>query len=128
MTAAFEFAREPHINDVQRQAFTDDTLAHGEDVGVVVIAAGTGRKGVVAERGTDAWHLVGGNADADASAADEDAAVTFTADNSAGGWLCDQRIVTVFVAVRDKINDGVAEGLEVFFDGTFEVIATMVGT
>ena len=42
-----------------------------------MVAAGAGGEGVVAEGGADAVDLVGGNADADAGAANEDAAFAF---------------------------------------------------
>ena len=80
----------------------------------------------MAERRTDARHLVGSDADADACATDEDTAVTFTACNSARCRFGDQRIVAGFVAVCAKIDHLVAEGLQMFLDGAFEIKTTVV--
>ena len=51
----------------------DDARAHGDDLGVVRQRGALGGIGVVGQRGADARHLVGRDADADAGAADQDA-------------------------------------------------------
>ncbi len=58
-----------------RRLRTDDPCAEGQDVHVVVLDALVGGIRVVADRGADAAHLVGGHGRADARAADEDAAI-----------------------------------------------------
>src|SRR5438128_2336388 len=59
MPSAVERRREPEREDLVGQAEGDDPAAHGEHVGVVVLAREARRIQVVAERGADAAHLVG---------------------------------------------------------------------
>ena len=73
--AALEGGAEPERDDFVGEAEGDDAAAHGEHVGVVVLARHAGGVEIVAERGADAGDLVGGDLLALAAAADDDAAI-----------------------------------------------------
>lgn len=81
VTAAVKAGGQENTNDFSSQARSDDTAAHGQNVGVVVATAEFCRKGIVAERCPDAVNLIGSNADTDAGAAKEDAPVKSTVGN-----------------------------------------------
>ena len=61
MAAAFERGAEPERQYFVGQPEGDDAPSDGEDVGVVVLARQPRGVEIVAERGADADHLVGGD-------------------------------------------------------------------
>src|SRR5207244_1077534 len=66
---------EVSLKQLEGERLADDLGAEAEYVDVVVLDTLVRRVDVVAERGANAGHLVGGNAGADAGAADHHAAV-----------------------------------------------------
>lgn len=106
MTAAVEAGREEKTDDFDGQPRTDDAAAHGENVGIVVTPAVFRRKHVVAKSRPDSMDLVGGNADADARSAKEDAPVVFAGRYGFGYFFCNDRIVAPFRRVGTRIGIG----------------------
>ena len=70
-----EFCGEERANQLLRQFGADDARAKAEHIEIVVLNTLASGEGVVAERGADVSHLVGGDAGADAATADEHTAV-----------------------------------------------------
>ena len=128
VAAAFKFSFEPGVYNHECKAFADNTLTHGNHVGIVVVAASFGTKGVVHKGSAYARYLVGSNANADAGATNEDTAVTFAACNGFGSRFGDEWIVARIVAVGAKVYDLVAQFFVVCFDSAFEIKAAVVGT
>ena len=106
MTAAVEAGREEKTDDFDGQSRTDDTAAHGENVGIVVAPAVFCRKHVVAKSRPDSMNLVGCNTDADARSAKEDTSVVFTGGYGFGYFFCNNRIVAPFRRVGTRIGIG----------------------
>ena len=81
---------------------------------------------IVAERGADAGHLVGGDLLALTAAAEHDAAIGAPLGDRAADGDADRRVVDRRLAVRAVIVDGVAEPrerlLQVFFEGEARMI------
>lgn len=110
----------PLGGELLREFDANDTLAHAEHLGVVAEDRALDGERVVGGHGPDAGHLVGGNGDAEASAADEEAAVSLAVADELGsldggvgvGGLVGGR-------VDAHVDDGFNEGalLEVGFDG-----------
>src|SRR4051812_38516154 len=80
MPSTGERGVEPEREDVVRQPEGDDASAHGEHVGVVVLAGKARRIKIVAEGGPHSGHLVGGNLLALPAAAEHDAAIGLSLD------------------------------------------------
>src|SRR3954467_13513343 len=73
--SARESGVEPQREDVIREPEGDDAAAHGEYVGVVVLAGQARGIEIVAERGPHSRDLVGGDLLALSAAAEHDAAI-----------------------------------------------------
>ena len=87
MAAALKLGVEERVHDLEREARAEHARAHGEDVRIVVAAGHLGGVAVAAQGGADALDLVGGDGDADAGAADEDAALALPVRDGAGHGL-----------------------------------------
>jgi len=83
-----DFPQPPHVtlfvsevrgqkgaNDVLSELLGNDPRSHDQDVHVVMLDALMAGVGVMADAGADAFDFVGGHADSDTAAADEDAAL-----------------------------------------------------
>ena len=70
-----EVCADEGVDALEGEGGADDARAEDEDVHVVVFDALVGGVSVMAHAGADAGNFVGGDADADAGAADEDAAL-----------------------------------------------------
>ena len=86
------------------QPVGDDAAAHGQHVGVVVLAAQAGGEEVVAQRGPHAVDLVGGDLLALARAAEHDAAVGLARDDGAADRGADRRVVDRLGAVGAEVE------------------------
>ena len=94
-----------------------------------VLDALVGRVHVVAERGADAGDLVGGDADADAAAADEHAAIGLAGDDRFAGLQGEVGIIDGTVAaVGAAIDDGFAGGFDIGLHAGLEWETTVVAT
>jgi len=77
--AAFEFGVEPDFHNFQNRFGRNQSLAEAEHVGVVVLAGEAGTFDVPANGAADAFDFVGDDGLAVSRAAQDDAALTFTA-------------------------------------------------
>src|SRR5580700_1448319 len=104
----------------------DDARTHHQDIHVVVLDALMSRVVIVAHAGADAGHFVGGNANADAAAADEDAAFGASQLESAADSLGEISIVGGLGVERAKIDDVVTEPLQIATDFLLEGITCVI--
>ena len=81
---------EKHVDELQRKAGADDTLAEAEHIRIIVQPRIFRAKIIGAARRADSLHFIRRDGDADARAAAEDAFLTGTAGHSArslcGDW------------------------------------------
>ena len=80
----------------------------GEHVGVVVGPGEAGREQIVAQRGPDPPHLVGGDLLALPAAAEDDAPLGPAGDDGAGDGGADGRVVDGLLGVGAEVVDRVA--------------------
>src|ERR1051325_1613522 len=104
MTSALERRAQPQGNDFIREPKGHNASAHRQDVGVVVLPGKPRREEVVAERGADTAHFIGGNLFSLSASPEHDASLGASLDDSsshrgADGWV---------------IYRGLAVGAEVF--------------
>ena len=127
MPATVEIRLEPEREDFVRQAEGDDATAHGEDVGVVVLARQASGVEVVAPRGTHPGDLVRGDLFTLARAAQHDAAIGAAVSDGAPDSDADRRVVDRLLAVRAVIVNVVSETRERLPQVFFERVARMIG-
>src|SRR5471032_2799835 len=127
MPSAFERRVEPERENLVRQSEGDDTAAHGEDVGVVVLARQASGVEIVAERGADAGDLVRGDLLALAAAAEDDAAIGAPLRDRAADGDADRRVVDGRLAVGPVVVDAVPEPREGLLQVFLEREARMIG-
>src|SRR5262245_30354004 len=127
MPAAVERCVKPQRENLVRQAEGDDASAHRQHVGVVVRAREARGVEVVAERGANARHFIGGHLLALPAAADDDAAIGVTGGDGASDRETKRRIVDRGFAVGAVIVDRVAETDERLFEMFLQREAGMVG-
>ena len=84
------------------------------------------RVAVPAQGGADALDLVGGDGDADARAADEDAALAFPARDRARDGLTVDGVVAALITVSAEVLVGKAQLVEMAHDLLLEGIAAVV--
>ena len=126
MAAAFKVCGQEGVHDLECEARAEHACTHGEDIRVVVAAGHLGGVAVPAQGGTDALDLVGGDGDADARAADEDAALAFTARDRARDGFAVDGVVAAFLAVGAEVLIGKAQLVEMAHDLLLEGIAAVV--
>ena len=126
MPPTFECRFKPHLQDFVGQSECDDSPAHGKDVRIVVLAREPGRIQIVAQRGADARHLVGGDLLALAASAKHDTAVGTPFDDRARDVKADRRVVdrrlTVGPVIVDEVSDPLKRLLQVLFQQKAGVI------
>ena len=116
MAAALKLSVEERVHDLEREARAEHARAHGEDVRIVVAAGHLGGVAGAAQGGAEALDLVGGDGDADAGAADEDAALVLPARDGAGHGLAVDGVVAALFAVRAEVLVGKAQLVEMAHD------------
>src|SRR5205807_1213186 len=87
VATAVERGLQPDPHHLLHELLAQQVGRQAQDVGVVVTAAHLGGNGVVAGRGANAAHLVGGNAHADVRPANQDAAL----DRAVADGLADEK-------------------------------------
>ena len=127
MAAAVERRLEPEPQNFVGQAGGDDAPAHRQDVGIVVLARQPRRVQIVAERGANAGHLIGGDLLALSAATEYDAALGTplgdrTRDTETDRWIVDRRVVIGAVIVND-----VAESLQRLLQMLFQQKPGVIG-
>ena len=127
MAAAGERRREPQRHDFVRQAKRDDAPAHGEDVGVVVLARQARHVEIVAERRAHAGHFVRRDLFPLTAAAQHDTAIGAAVGDGAADADADRRIVDRRLAVGAVIVDAVSEPRERLLQMFFQCEAGVVG-
>ena len=100
--------------------------AHGQHVGVVVPAGELGGQGVAAQGAADALDLVGGDGDADAGGADDDALLTLAGGHGLGGGLAEGGVVAALGAVGAEVLTGDALGGQIGLDVLLQGIPAVV--
>ena len=126
MAAALKVRGQEGVHDLERKPRAEHARAHSEDVRVVVAAGHLGRVAVPAQGGADALDLVGGDGDADARAADEDAALAFAARDRARHGLTVDGVVAALLAVGAEVLIGEPELVKMAHDLLLEGIAAVV--
>ena len=126
MAAAFKVRGQDRVHDLEREARAEHACAHGEDVRIVVAAGHLCRVAVPAQGGADALDLIGGDGDADARTADEDAALAFPTRDRARNGLAVDGVVAAFLAVRAKVLIGKAQLVQMAHDLLLEGKAAVV--
>ena len=114
------------MDDVERSLEGHHALAEGNDVGVVVLAAEAGGFEVPTEGATDSPDAIGDNGFTIAGAAENDAALAFTAGNGFGDGTDEQRIVHGGFGESPEVTDFVSEFLEELTDGFLVLKAGVV--
>ena len=127
MAPALERGGEPERQNLVGQPEGDDAPSHGEDVGVVVLARQPRGVEIVAERGADADHFVGGDLLALTRAAEHDAPIGGAGSHRAPDRRADRRIVDRGVAVRAVIVDPMSEPCERRLEVLFQRKPRVVG-
>ena len=111
-----------HGSDVGADDFaggldTDDAGAETEHIHIVVLDSLVRRVGIVAEAGAGSADFVGGDAGADAAAADNDAALGLAGGDSSGDGERKVRVVVKrIVLMRAEVGHFVSVGREQFTD------------
>lgn len=121
---------EPFGGQLFGQLNPDDALAEAQHLGVVAQDGALNGEGIVGSDGADARHLVGGDGDPEASATDEEAAVSLPLGDELGpsdGWV---RIGGLVISTGDaNVGNGLdervllEEGLDGLLVGDSGVIA-----
>ena len=96
-------------DDLVGQTGSHDPPAHGQHVGIVVLAGHAGCEQVVAQRGSDARHLVGGDLLALSGSAEHDAALGIAPHHGPADGRAVGGVVDGLGAVGTDIAHGVAE-------------------
>ena len=126
MTAALKLRVQKDVYDPLRHVGTDHPGAHGQHIGVVVAAGELGGEGIAAQGAADAVDLVGGDGDADAGGADDDAPVTAAVGHRLGGRLAEDGVVAALLTVTAAVQDVEALGGEIGLDMLLEAVAAVV--
>ena len=79
-----ELGADPGVQDLQSQHLAHNSSAQSHDVGVVVLTGHTGGHDIGQQSAADALDLVGGDGNADAGGAQDDALLAFAGGNSLG--------------------------------------------
>jgi 23S rRNA (cytosine1962-C5)-methyltransferase len=109
MPAAFESRVQPQRNDFIGEAERDDASAHGEHVGIVVLAGQTSRVEIVAQGRSHTRDFVGGDLLALSAAAEDDPSIGPALDHRSPNVRADGGIVNRFFGVRAEIVDVVTK-------------------
>jgi hypothetical protein len=104
MAPSLKFRFKPDLDNVSGQAEPYYPLAHGEDVGVIMLPGSPGRKGVVALGRPDAGHLVRGYGYANTRAAADHTPFKITALHRFRHLQSDIRVVYRILAKGSKIG------------------------
>jgi hypothetical protein len=89
--------------DLVSELVGDDTPAHGEDIGVVMLAGKLGRKWIVDAGAAAFGFTIDGNGNADPRSADSNAALGLTNGDGAGKPSAIFRVIHAFRRIRSKI-------------------------
>ena len=100
--AAFELGIEKVLDD-SLDLGADLLRGQAADLGIVMEAGAVGGKDIIALGGADAAHFIGGDAHADAGAADQNAPVVFAPDNSLRHLYGDIRIIDGILRIAAEV-------------------------
>src|SRR5262245_29491994 len=127
VAAAFEVGRQPDLHHAIDQLLSQKVCGHTEDVGIVVPAAHLGLDRVAAGYRANAGNLVGHDAHAEASPADEDAAIGGPVRDRFGDREGVVRVVAGAVARLDaKVADVVRQFLERRQQALLDLVAPVI--
>lgn len=128
VATTFKRGIKEYVNELQRKAGADDTLAEAEHIRIIVQPRIFRAKIIGAARRTDSLHFIRRDGDADARAAAEDAFLTGAAGHSARSLCGDWGVIDRFCGICAEILVGNAPLLQMLFDGFFELISAVVGS
>ena len=127
MAAAFEVGVQPRIQHVFHAFIVHVGGSQAEQVGIVVLA-GKGRGwSRAAKGGAHAYPAVGGNAHADAGAADQDAAFIGAVSNAACDRIGVVGIIAGILGFRTHVGHFMTPCLEELYYGFLEVDSGVIG-
>ena len=106
MAAAFKLGVQKDLYDTLGQFGADDPGTHGQHIGVIVAAGHLSGQGIAAQGTANTLDLVGGDGNADAGGADDDAPVTLAGGDRFCGGFSENRIVTAFLVGTAEILIG----------------------
>ena len=121
MTAALELGIEPLVDDHLGELGAHDAGAKGEHVGVVVHARELGAEGLGAHDGTNALDLVGGQANPDTGAADQDAQIDVAVGYGFAHLVAGDGVIKALGGVGAKVHDLAAALLQVLGNDVLEL-------
>ena len=93
MAAAAELCGQPFFHNRSGQTWTDNTLTHSENVGVIVLPGHLRRKNIMTQRCSNAFDFVGSYADANSGSTDENALAALASNYCTGHIASDVRVV-----------------------------------
>lgn len=127
MASAFERRVEPDLQNFVGKSEGDNPSSHGENVRVVMLARQPGGIKIVAKRGADPRHLVGGNLLALAASAKDDTAVGTPLADRARDIEADRRVIDRRLTVGSVIVDDVPDPLKCLLQVLFQQKAGVIG-
>ena len=116
VTAAGEVGGEPDFDILSEHYLADEVAGNAEDIGIVVLTRDLRVELVVAKCGADASYLVGGDAHADACAANEDCAVNLVILNGLCGDECKVGVIDGIVRACAVVDALMAHLGDLCFD------------
>ena len=127
MAAALKRGVQEQIHQLAGKAGADNAAAHAQGVGIVVAAGVLAAEAVGAAAGADALDLVGGHADADTGAAEQQGFVALAADHSVTGRQCHIGVIHAGSAVGAKVDILQPQLVQMSLDGFLQFKTAMVG-
>ena len=113
VAAALKFRVEEGVQDPVGHVVPDHPAAHGQHVGVVVPPGHLGGQGLAAQGAADTLHLVGGDGDADAGGADDDAPVTFAGGHRLRRGPAEVGVVAALIGIAAEVVIRQSAGVQV---------------
>ena len=128
MAAALELGGEEGLHDGLRQIGAHDARPQGQHVGVVVAAGHLRHERVGTQGAAHAVNLVGGDGNADAGGADDDATLTLAGGHRLRRSLGKDGIVAALCGVAAEIPVVQAVSVQVFDDVLLQGVSAVVRT
>ena len=128
VATALKFCGKEGLHDTLGQIGTYDARPEGEHIGVVVTAAHLRHEGIGAQGAAYAADLVGGDGDADAGGADDDALLTLAGGYGLSRRLGIDRVVAVTLVHAAEISIVQPMGIKIVPDVLLQAISAVIGT
>ena len=127
MAATLKRGVQEQIHQLAGKAGADNTAAHAQGVGIVVAAGVLAAEAVRAAAGADALDLVGGHADADTGAAEQQCLLALAAHHCVTSGHSHIGVVHAVGAVGAKVDILQPQLVQMSLDGFLQFKTAMVG-